>query len=485
MLEPSGSTVSELLTDADTDACHSCCDGYERKTPKTSAFSGATRQSDTHEHAYASGKEWSEDNNIKLLVADKKREQSVNWTREEEQALLNLQDSTSTCRAEWDTIAKHPALAGRTVIQIKSKWKNMSARQQLNTNQSTITTQHESKSRHRRPRRNWWTKEEEQPLLDLLTQNTLGRMIDWDVIAQYPALVDRTVEQVKHKWKHLKRRGPTLRGTSSALWSPEEDDRLLELCERITEAESVSGKLKLLAKAFPGRAQTAVQTRYYVLMRKHAEEESNKNVLAVNVHDDTLTTKCNTTNATAAVDHTEENAQQLDIKRLSKSLLKHSERDRSCGDDGLCVGTDASDPHADTLNRAADNDNTLRLAKKRRLHMMMDHPQHSSSHNVAPTVVIAEAGSSTSTSIFKRISNQQTPQHQGVVKPEPTSRMASTCDTHQHNSSWASLCPILNAEKVNGIISNSWHLFDDCNKWEQSSTNEAKSLPVLCSNQHT
>jgi hypothetical protein len=435
MPEPRGCTVWELLADVDTG--QDCCGGFESKpkADKTSAFSGAIRQRDAQEHA--SGKKLNEDIK-KLLMASKKRGWSFTWTRGEEQAILNLQDSA--CRNDWDTIVKHPELAGRTLNQIKSKCKNMCARQKLNS-QSNITTQ------HRRQRRNLWTKEEEQPLLDLLLKQSTTDCIDWDGIAKCPALVDRTVKQIKEKWKGLKARGATLPCTSSTLWSAEEDYHVLELYECITEAGSVSGKLKLVAKAFPGRTQTAVQKRYYVLMRKHAKEESDKNVLEVSV-DDTLTTKCNTTDA--AVIHKEENALQLDKKHLSKRLLKHSESARSCGDDDA-VDTGASEQHA--LNRAADN--AVRLAKKRRVHIMM-HPhkcisEQSSSQNVG---IVAEARSSTSS--FKRSSNEQKRPRQGVVKTQPTSRRASKCE--QHHSSWASLCPKLNGEKINSIIS--WPLFD-------------------------
>jgi hypothetical protein len=367
---------------------HDCCGGFESrpKADKTSAFSGAIRQRDAREHA--SGKKWNADIK-KLLMANKERERSFIWTKGEERALLNLQDSTY--RNDWDTIAKHPELAGRTLNQIKSKCKNMCGRQNLN-NQSNITTQ------HRRQRRTRWTKEEQQPLLDLLLNQSTTDCIDWDDIAKCPALVDRTVKQVKEKWKGLKARGATLRCASSTRWSAEEDDRILEVYERMTEAGLVSEKLKLVAKAIPGRTQIAVQKRYYVLTRKHAKEGSDKNVLAVSVND-TLTTKCNTTDA--AVIHKEENAQELDRKHLlSKRLLKHSESVISCGDDGG-VDTGASEQHA--LKRAADN--AVRLAKKRRLHIMMDPrtciSEQSSSHNVA---TVAEARSSTSTSSFKRSS---------------------------------------------------------------------------------
>jgi uncharacterized protein YihD (DUF1040 family) len=461
MLEPRGCTVWEILADMDTDTSHSCLDGcYEssKQSKKTYVSSGAKRQGDTQEHAYASGKKWNEDNNIKLLVVAKKKcERGLKWTRVEEQVLLSLQESTFTFRVEWDTLVKNPELAGRTVNQIKSKWKNMCARGLNNRIQ------------RRHPR---WTKEEEQPLLDLLKQSTrtTGRRtgIDWDCIAKCPALANRTVEQVKEKWKAVKRKGgANVHGIRSAHWSPEEDARVMEFYERIsTEAGSVTSvadKIRLVAKAFPGRAQTAVQWRCYALLRK---QDAKKEAEAASLV--TTQRNANTTDATAAVIHKGEIVQQrLDIKRPSKGLINHRarERARSCGDGGVDNVHGASDQYA--ANRAADS--AVRFAKKRRLHIMMDHDPHNcsciseqaSSHKVE-TVADAATGSSTSTSpsSFKRSSNQQTPPRQGEVKTRPTSWMASKCDQY-HSSTWASLCPKLNEEKFNAIISIYWPLFDD------------------------
>jgi hypothetical protein len=307
-------------------------------------------------------------------------------------------------------------------------------------NNQSITTRNESKSQHRRQKRNRWTKEEEQPLMDLLKQSTTG-CFDWEEIAKCPALAGRTGDQVREKWKGLKKIGPNGHGISSAHWSATEDDRVLELFERITEAGTVSGKLKLVAKAFPCRAQTAVRTRYYFLMRKQAEEEeSDKNVLAVSV-DDTLTTKCNTTNA--AVIHKEENVQQFDRKRPSKGLLNHRELARSCGDDDG-VDTGASDRQA--LDRSADNNCII--------------SEHSSAQNAA---AVAATGSSTSISRLTRSSNQRKRSGavlvtSGVVKTRSALRKASKCD--RHNSIWASLCPKRSEENFNAIIV-SRPLFDD------------------------
>jgi response regulator of citrate/malate metabolism len=458
----------------------------------------ATRQSDTQEHAYASWKVRNEEITLKLLVANKKkRERSVMmWTRGEEQALLNLQDPTSTCRNKWVTIAKHPALAGRTVSQMKAKWKNMMCARGLN------------------PR---WTKKEEQPLLDLLqrqsnTARTTGRnIIDWDYIAKScPALADRTVDQVKEKWKAMKKASGKAHGIRSAHCSAKEDARVLQLYERMritgTEGGSVSVQ-QSVAQPFPGQAQTAVHWRSNALLRKedakkkqaeavslittqrnvntidataavihkeeivHVQQLDKKRPSSKGFLNNTLATKCSTTDG--AVNHTEENAQQLDTARLTKRRLKHSEHARSCSDDGVRVGTGATGSDQHDLDRAADN-TVVRHAKKRRLpNIMMDMDPHncnsisehySSSHNVA---TVAEAGSSTSisTSSFKRSSNpKKTPRQQGcsVATPRPTgtSRMASKCD-HQNHANWASLCPKLNEEKVNAIISIYWPLFDD------------------------
>jgi hypothetical protein len=509
----------------------------------------------------------------------------VMWTSGEEQALLNLQDSTSTFRVEWDTIAKHPELAGRTVNQIKSKWKNMCARG-LNNNTS----------RQRRFGR--WTKEEEQPLLDLLLKRsnttctrTTGchSMIDWDcVIATCPALADRTVDQVKEKWKAVKKKdGARVHGIRSAHWSPAEDARVLELYARITEvgSVSVSQRIRLVAQmqeqashaqaqaqqqqqqsqsqqeqpqqeheqqqplqpltypqqeeenhttqtrpafeseagADPGTTTTATTSRVPIAVqlqsqsqqssseqppppptqqepqldaKRDAEAEAEAASFLITTRTETqriVDVNINTNVATGAViAHKEEIVHvpqlQLDRKRLSsKGFRNHRERARSRGDDGgVDVDTDGashpSDQHADTLNRASYNANAVRLAKKRRLpNIMIDQhmnnyitgsDDHSSSHNNVATVNEAGSSISTSTSSSKRrLSNQPTPtlprQGRCVVKTTRptgtgTSRMASKRDQHQHqhhSSSWASLCPKLNEEKVNAIIS--WPLFDD------------------------
>jgi hypothetical protein len=434
-----------------------------------------------------------------ILLAAKERsrqgqeESGLDWTKEEESVLIeqlkqhsnNASGRYNSIRYDWDQIAMHPALEGRTRNQLKWKWKRIQTRQRGRkkhfsamasgiTNrdrsgrsfdcyenkpkeaykQTSIKNRNASRNQHRRQTWNWWTKEEEQPLIDLLKQSYTGR-IDWKDIAKLPVLAGRTAQQVKHKWQCLKARGPNARGISCAIWSAEEDTRVLELYES-TDAESVVQKSMRVAGAFPGRTQTAVQRRYYTLS-KHAAEAAKKGLAvskpALASVETVQTTQCCATRVAGI--HGEENTHQLDNKGFPGKLMGRSERARSCGDCEDIGSSEQRGPNSEV-------EDTVSLATKRRPHIMMHGNNQSSVHKAGPVAVASfstlTSGNSSPTQLKRRCLDVLPsliirPVLQEVEKPISTLWIAPTNDTN-----WACLSPKKNADVFNDIVS--WPLFD-------------------------
>jgi hypothetical protein len=436
------------------------------------------------------------------LVAAKERlrqgqeESGLDWTKEQESLLIeqiqqhsnNSSGHYTSIRYDWDQIAMHPALEGRTLNQLKWKWKRIQGKQKRRhkkhhsamrsdiTNRkrsgrssgcyenkpreaykkTSIKNSNASRNQHHRQKWNWWTKEEEQPLIDLLNQNTTAPL-DWEDIAKLPVLSGRTAEQIKDKWKGLKSRGPNVHGTSSAFWSEEEDTRVLELYES-TEAASVLQKSTRVAGAFPGRTQTAVQKRYYTLT-KHAAEAAKKRRTfskpALASVENVQMTQCCTTEAAGFPE--EENTHQLDNKGLSGKLLGCSERARRCGD---CETIGASEQHGPT----SEVEDAVSLATKRRPHIMMYGNTHSSVDKAIP---VAAARLSTLTSgksspnQFKRRCLTVPPSL--IKRPVLQEVLDTTISTFwmapAYDTNWACLSPKKNEEVFNDIVS--WPVFDN------------------------
>jgi hypothetical protein len=362
------------------------------------------------------------------------------------------------------TLAKHPDLLNRTTRQIQNKLyytqrlgidkrkkfkvKCMNVCKLWINKQNSINRNNGNKSTHRRKRRSQWTKEEEQPLLDLTKQTSTAFQIDWEDISKNPVLACRTTTQIKEKWKYMKRRESIVQGISSALPSLKEDACVLNLCKG-TEAGSLFQKPIRVAEAFQGRPANECST-----LRTYAKEESAKHICAVSKATsasvaDAPTAQCDTTDAAGS--HKEENAQQFGRQLFySKGLLGRSERDKTCGD---CADTGASEQHGP--NSSADN--SMPLA-------MVHGSNNSFIHKGGPVVA---AVSSTSTSDKNISTNQQKRKllavlpsmirhqvSQGADKTLPGSLLAPTYYTN-----WASLNPKKNEEAFNGIVS--WPLFDD------------------------
>jgi hypothetical protein len=494
MPEPARFTAEKLLAD---DVCKSksCCNGDDSQNNVIDVDIITENKMSMPAAVDAT---WQ----VKLLAAKERSRQGQaesgrDWTKEEETSLIeqlqqhsnNAAGRYNSIRYDWDQIANHPALEGRTLNQLKWKWKRIQIRKRRHKKQdssmrsditknrdrsgrssgryenkpieaykqTSITSRNASKSQHRRHKSKWWTKDEEQPLLDLLNQNFTAH-VEWEDIAKLPVLSGRTADQIKGKWKGLKSRGPTLHGTSSALWSAEEDTRVLELYE-CTEASSVFRKSIRVAGSFPGRTQTAVLKRCYTL-RKQAAEEATKKRLIVSepalAIDKTVQTRQSCTVEASGI-HEEESTDQLDSKKLVPGgLLGRSKQARSCGD---CDGVGASEHYGP--DSAVYN--TVSLAIKGRPHTTIYGSTHSSMHKAGS---VAAAGSSTSTPAIIS-SNQLEPRRLAALPPSikrpvlrrahgtlPNSWMAPTYVT-----SWVSLSPKKNEEAFNANVS--WPLFDD------------------------
>jgi hypothetical protein len=387
---------------------------------------------------------------------EKRKNHSPPWTKEEEQAILKLQNN-SACRDKWDIIAKDPELAGRTVHQIKVKCMTICKVGAINTHNTSIHRKSDKTSTHRRKRRTPWTKEEEQPLIDLLKQTSrTGRRINWEDISKNPFLSCRTTTQIKDKWKYMKKCGPIVRGISSA--------RVLDFCKG-AEPGTVFQKPIRVAEAFPGRPENGCDNT----LRTDAKQEATKNnVRAVSKGASAsvaLAAQCDTTDAAGI--HNEENAQEFDRKRFhSKGLLGRSERDKSC-----CADIGASEHHGP--NSSADN--AVPLATKRRSYMMVSGSNTPFMHKDG---LGAAARSSPLTSSYRKrlvaipsMIRHQVPQGSEcrVALTPPASRlMAST-----YYTKWASLNPKKNEEVFNGIVS--WPLFDDFAQNQQNASRETRS----------
>jgi hypothetical protein len=412
---------------------------------ETALAIGDTTQCNTNDAAGIHKEESAHQMDPKIIVAENKIEEGAKgknrgsrpfWTERELQALLNLQ--LYVCRDKWDIIAKHPDLAGRTVRQIKSKWSNMRERG-LNKN-SIIDLMRETINK--------WTKEEEEPLRDLMKHSTTGR-IEWKDIAKFQVLAGRTTKQIKDKWYHLKKSVPGRDGTGHARSLPE-----VKSHARTGPGNVFQNSIRV-EEASPGPIQCAVKTRYDNV-RKHVQEEATKNVCAVSEAasasvDDALTAQCNT-NVAAGI-HKEEDTTLLDNMRLPVGLVGRSERAKSRGD---CPDIGASEQHG--LNSAADD--AVPLATKKRSRTSMCSSNHSSMHAAAAGSATPTSGTKISPTKKKRerravspsVITRQVPQ--GEDKNLPHFLLAPT-----YGTDWVSLSPEKNEEVFNGIVS--WPLFDD------------------------
>ena len=152
------------------------------------------------------------------------------WTKEEDQRLSSLVENEKNI--SWCSLTRH--FPGKSAQQLAGRWEKV-----LN------------------PRliKGSWTREEDQVILDYVLKN--GDK-DWARLAVQ--LNGRTGKQCRERFKnHL---DPSL---SRDPWTPEEDDRLIELHEHHGNAWTK------LAAFFPGRTDNCIKNRWNSTIKKRLE----------------------------------------------------------------------------------------------------------------------------------------------------------------------------------------------------------------------
>jgi hypothetical protein len=205
-------------------------------------------------------------------TVNRKRHRSPVWTEEEKQALLSLQ--RSLCRNEWEAIATHPDLASRTACQIKAKWNHAYEKQPWRRGRGLNWTKEEEQALldldisehnvHRTGRSgtdDHWEDIAKFPAL-------AGRRTALEVKEKYykMKLLGPNIHGIRSKnWtpeedaRILELYERTSRSSSSS-------------------AKSVCYKFFLVSEALSGRTPAAVQIRFYTLRKKAKAQAAKRSV---------------------------------------------------------------------------------------------------------------------------------------------------------------------------------------------------------------